>query len=116
MKGIFATIAREGSIRQADPPPRRATGAGSEDRPTEKGRGRGRPTGSKSKADSRKGKSSGRHPLPDLQELARMGAMVAFRRVFPALAHTMTESEIDRLERVFEEEIRNAMKRAGKED
>jgi len=108
---LRAALARGETFRQA-PAPARVRTSNQGDEGEAPPRGRGRPTGSKTKTDdTRRGRTSGRHPRPDEVELLRQAAMTAFLRAFPALARTLTESEIDRLERIFEVEITGALKR-----
>ncbi|HUX42735.1 MAG TPA: hypothetical protein VMV83_16325 [Rectinemataceae bacterium] len=108
---LRAALGRGETFRQAPSPPRVRVPNESEAGET-LARGRGRPKGSKTKTDdTRRGRTSGRHPRPDEVELLRQAAMVAFLRAFPALARTLSESELDRLEHIFEVEITGALKR-----
>jgi len=108
---LRAALARGETFRQAPPPARlRVSNEAEAGEPS--ARGRGRPKGSKTKTDdTRRGRASGRHPRPDEVELLRQAAMLAFLRAFPALARTLSESELDRLERIFEVELTAALKR-----
>ena len=62
-------------------------------------RGRGRPAGSKTQGeDAREGKSSGRHPEPDMVERLRMAALDAIAARMPIAFRFLDDRTLDKIE------------------
>ncbi len=121
---IFEQLRRDGSLRQAEPPPRgqgresspesllpagqRCPGDGQKSPP----RGRGRPAGAKSKGDSREGKASGRHPSPETIEQLRMVALDVVAGHMPLAFKWLDDRVLDTIERELDREFRTILSKS----
>ena len=131
---LFAQLRRDGSLRQAEPPPR---GRGRESDPESllpagqkcppgdgeqkcsagdgqksPPRGRGRPTGTRSKCDGREGRASGRHPEPETIEMLRMACLDTIAGHMPLAFRWIDDRILDTIEKELDRTIRTILSKS----